>query len=257
MGLFDFIGGLAQAGAQIGSTAMTNQANKAAADLAYQREVEMWNLNNQYNSPASQMARLQSAGLNPNMVYGSGTVAGNTSGDYPKYQPPRYDFTTGVPNVMALMNASADLKLKGAQERNINASTSATVQRTVNDTVREFLLRLESAGKLTANQKALIDKKLADLQLDTARGLQKFQLQSAEAGAEKLGYEAKTAKTASEREALDKEFAQWRNDLAKQGVNVNDPAALRMFFRSMKSMGLDPQDMLKNGAEWLRSVFGN
>lgn len=38
-----------------------------------------WSLANDYNSPVSQMERLKVAGLNPNLVYGSGSVAGNTT----------------------------------------------------------------------------------------------------------------------------------------------------------------------------------
>lgn len=38
-----------------------------------------WDLANQYNSPKEQMARLKAAGLNPNLVYGSGNVTGNTT----------------------------------------------------------------------------------------------------------------------------------------------------------------------------------
>lgn len=38
-----------------------------------------WAMQNEYNSPQAQMQRLKAAGLNPNMVYGSGTVAGNAS----------------------------------------------------------------------------------------------------------------------------------------------------------------------------------
>lgn len=39
--------------------------------LAFDRSVEMWNMQNAYNSPSAQMARLQEAGLNPNLAYGS------------------------------------------------------------------------------------------------------------------------------------------------------------------------------------------
>lgn len=38
-----------------------------------------WNLANDYNHPIQQMNRLKAAGLNPNLVYGSGSVAGNTT----------------------------------------------------------------------------------------------------------------------------------------------------------------------------------
>lgn len=41
-----------------------------------------WNMQNQYNSPAEQMARLKKAGLNPNLVYGNGATA--TSGSMPR-----------------------------------------------------------------------------------------------------------------------------------------------------------------------------
>ena len=38
-----------------------------------------WTLANDYNHPIQQMERLKAAGLNPNLVYGSGSVAGNTT----------------------------------------------------------------------------------------------------------------------------------------------------------------------------------
>lgn len=38
-----------------------------------------WTLANDYNHPIQQMERLKVAGLNPNLVYGSGSVAGNTT----------------------------------------------------------------------------------------------------------------------------------------------------------------------------------
>lgn len=40
-------------------------------------ELEMWNLKNQYDSPAAQMQRYQDAGLNPNLIYGQQNVSGN------------------------------------------------------------------------------------------------------------------------------------------------------------------------------------
>ena len=51
-----------------------------------------------YNMPKSQMQRLRDAGLNPNLVYGTGTVTGNTGGQQPKYQQQTADFS-GVPPV--------------------------------------------------------------------------------------------------------------------------------------------------------------
>lgn len=61
-----------------------------AADTAYQRDVAMWNMQNAYNAPSAQMERLQKAGLNPNLVYGGGSVTGNTAGSPPSYTPASY-----------------------------------------------------------------------------------------------------------------------------------------------------------------------
>ena len=42
--------------------------------------LQMWNLNNAYNAPVNQIARLKQAGLNPNLLYGNGSIAtGNSS----------------------------------------------------------------------------------------------------------------------------------------------------------------------------------
>lgn len=72
------------------NTDKTIRANRAAAELAYQREVEMWNMQNLYNSPQAQMQRFKDAGLNPHLAIGGGN-AGNAS-SFPHYQPPRYQY---------------------------------------------------------------------------------------------------------------------------------------------------------------------
>lgn len=44
-----------------------------------------WNMQNEYNSPANQMKLYKEAGLNPNLIYGSGTVA---QADQPRQSSP-------------------------------------------------------------------------------------------------------------------------------------------------------------------------
>lgn len=41
-------------------------------NYAYNKNLEQWHLENAYNSPAAQVARYKSAGLNPNLIYGDG-----------------------------------------------------------------------------------------------------------------------------------------------------------------------------------------
>ena len=49
-------------------------------NLQRSNNLDFWNMQNAYNHPKMQMARLKEAGLNPMLVYGHGTVAGNTAG---------------------------------------------------------------------------------------------------------------------------------------------------------------------------------
>lgn len=48
--------------------------NQQNAATAYQRQVDFYNLQNEYNSPVNQIARLRSAGINPNLAYSNGSL---------------------------------------------------------------------------------------------------------------------------------------------------------------------------------------
>ena len=77
----------------LGSLFGARQSRKNVKDqIAYQKQeaererasnLEMWNKQTAYNAPTEQMARLQAAGLNPNLAAGSGNVGG-LSADTPK-----------------------------------------------------------------------------------------------------------------------------------------------------------------------------
>lgn len=72
----------------VGSAVLANrlqtQQNKKLAQYSFNKNVEMWNMQNAYNAPKQQMSRLQEAGLNPNLMYGKGTP-GNAQ-TMPQYQ---------------------------------------------------------------------------------------------------------------------------------------------------------------------------
>lgn len=95
---------------------------KKAADYSYQQDLDMWNRQNAYNTPASQMARLEQAGLNPAMMYGTGQGA-NVAREMPKYNNPDVHYEAPIINPLAIMGAYADLKVKNAQVQNIEAAT--------------------------------------------------------------------------------------------------------------------------------------
>ncbi len=135
MGLFEFLGGaLGAAGGVVGNImnkSAIREQNKANKDLAkYQFDLNMqaWHQQNQYNSPASQVARLQAAGLNPQLAYGSN--AGNAS-SVPQYEAPHMEAYQGNAKDMAqIMNLMpiAQLNQLTAQTRLIDAQTEKEKQ---------------------------------------------------------------------------------------------------------------------------------
>lgn len=70
--------------------AQQNAYNVAMADKAYERDLDMWNRQNAYNSPSEQIERLKAAGLNPNLMYGNGADSGNAAAP-PSYNAPMSD----------------------------------------------------------------------------------------------------------------------------------------------------------------------
>lgn len=61
-----------------GSTSAVVNYNMQQQQNAY--EMALWNLNNEYNSPESQMQRFQMAGLNPNLIYKQSNATSGPAG---------------------------------------------------------------------------------------------------------------------------------------------------------------------------------
>lgn len=144
----------------LGSSAMNNKAvrdtNKANMEIAkyqaqwqqqenekaYQRSLNMWNLQNEYNSPTQQMARIRAAGLNPNLVYGNG-VTGNSSGSTPQYEPAKFNAPTmqayrgwnlGISDAISQFLAYRTAK---AQVDNMEAQNSLIRQQTATEATKQ------------------------------------------------------------------------------------------------------------------------
>ena len=101
-------------------------ADKELAQFAYSQDLDMWERQNAYNAPTEQMARLRAAGLNPHLVYGSGSVAGNTAGQMPKYQNVRSDFSSQRPALNlelagSMLGQFLDLEQQGIRNDTLRA----------------------------------------------------------------------------------------------------------------------------------------
>lgn len=66
---------------------MSNEHNEAMLNKQIQQEWDMWNAENEYNSPAAQMQRFQDAGVNPYMALGNVSSGNASSMSSPAAQP--------------------------------------------------------------------------------------------------------------------------------------------------------------------------
>ncbi len=80
-------------GANVYAGGRMNKKTREWSEKMYERQkndnIDFWNTQNTYNSPAAQMQRLKDANLNPHLAYGNGSVA-NTGGSIssPHYSTP-------------------------------------------------------------------------------------------------------------------------------------------------------------------------
>lgn len=111
--------------ASLGSSLISNRGSKRSQRRANKYNVRFWNMQNEYNSPTSQMARLREAGLNPNLIYGQ-SVSGAT-GLAEKIAPSKaepYDIANPLQNITQF----ADIKKSQAQTDNLKQLSTVIIQ---------------------------------------------------------------------------------------------------------------------------------
>lgn len=162
------LGGMAQGQANQRTQWMQNHMNlnfqAKEAEKAYQRQVEFWHLQNQYNSPAEQMKRFGAAGLNPHLIYGQGN-AGNASGGLPQYHPPSVQMKLAAPQMgAALQSVLPTLMQVGSWMQNMR---SGEIEIAKNEEMVRFLTqknpleiaRLDNALSVFPYQKSMMEAK--------------------------------------------------------------------------------------------------
>lgn len=125
---------LAVAGIALGAKQLLNFGNsrigvgqrKELMDYQYNLERSMFDYANNYNLPINQMARLRQAGLNPNLVYGNGSVAGNVAGSTPSISIPSVSGpeSVGINDAISAYQLGLDTKIKQSQLGNLEAQTN-------------------------------------------------------------------------------------------------------------------------------------
>lgn len=131
-----------QIAAQSAENQKMREYNLMLAKQQNQWNLEQWNRENAYNDPSAQMERLRTAGLNPDLVYGSGSAA-NISAPSP-------ELTSGAPAPPVDMSAYRYRKTIGdvIQDSAALMQASATIAKTKADTGKALE---ESAGQKLDN----------------------------------------------------------------------------------------------------------
>lgn len=164
-----------------------NEFNAAEAQKTREWQEMMWNKNNEYNTPLAQVNRLQEAGLNPNLVYGNGSMQNVSPMASSGAQASSTPFNDSIAarhaqNFDAIMRGlqtaitMQELKNKKAEGKNIesntekmNAETKESQQRTENlSTENKFNLETFDARKIGIElQNQLSEQQRLKLYADT------------------------------------------------------------------------------------------
>lgn len=111
--------------------------NRRAQDRQYSNDMKMLKYQNEYNTPLNQRKRYESAGLNPNLMYGQGTVGNMESAPrYPQQAAPDYQA------------ALSGLGTQIAQMQLMKSQTNLTNQKVAESGVKQDLMK---------SQKSLVD----------------------------------------------------------------------------------------------------
>lgn len=232
--------------------------NQQQADKEYERNLAMWHLQNEYNTPSQQMARYQAAGLNPNLIYGNGSSSAGMASSPPAYQAARYTApkaeravaTRAVMNPVYRNNidpfqaisVSNQLAIQAAQKKQIDAQTSSIEQNTKNSAIDELIKAVELGGtKLnydikTQLKQVTIDQANELLRKTTAETANLYHLADniqartnlTENQLYKLGHEIQNLKATTD-------LNRWRLELSKLGLSDRDDFWTRLASRIIMS----------------------
>lgn len=219
------VSGILGSSAQRRSDRRNNRANMRLAEYAYSKDLEMWNRQNQYNSPSSQMGRFKEAGLNPNLIYGQGTPGNATQ--LPQYQAPQYQSTPTVPVdpgpvVSQYMNT--------AQQ---HASRDLTKQQIEVQEATEVLATARAAGVWNDNTIKGLEAEISRHILERRGGSISEIADGRIAGMKADDY----------LKVLASQIRQWEKGLTDQNINPRDTLVARQIIDFLKTLGFAPSQI--------------
>jgi hypothetical protein len=120
-------GGLIGALGSIGSSLLSNRGAKKRQQQADKQNIKFWQMQNAYNTPKMQMQRLQDAGLNPALIYGSGSANTGVAGSVAPSKPAPFNVKDPTPSAVQSMLSAAQIGLITSQAAKNRAETKQTL----------------------------------------------------------------------------------------------------------------------------------
>lgn len=140
------IGGLPSMAFNVGSSILNNYLAERSAQKQYDRQLDFWEKQNEYNSPLNQRKRLQQAGLNP--VAAAGDIGGHNTAGSLSSVPGNQHSQNGVIDPNALGNNMMLFE----QMESIGANTDLLKRQVELSFIQEYILNAEAYGLDLSNE---------------------------------------------------------------------------------------------------------
>jgi hypothetical protein len=241
------------------ATGAQNRKSRAFSREMYQQQkadnITFWNMQNEYNSPQSQMQRLKSAGLNPNMLYDkTGAVIPAQNINTPDVQSAQFRTPDFGSIGTGLVQGYFDTKIKQAQYDNLKVQNTVSQQEAI-------LKAAQAAGEVKRTEGQGISNTIASANVDAMirrAGLENNQIEANTRFTNNSDVRAAISNAQSVQESV-----QRVKNMATQ--NINDAATLKLINQNyanlvkdgtlkqldieLKRTGVQPTDEL-----WQRAV---
>nr|CAI9750825.1 pilot protein for DNA ejection [Microvirus sp.] len=175
LGLGSIAGGLLSGVGSIFAQKSANSANLRLAKMQNQWNVEQWERNNEYNTPANQIQRLEDAGLNSALMYQNAGDVGNSSTPAQGVQPPTMQPEMNHQSLQQMVDGfqqMANILIANKVANSniaLNVSKMSEIDANVKKIIPETLKNMESERKVN-------DEKINNLVQDTNKKIAETEL---------------------------------------------------------------------------------
>lgn len=154
----------------LAGSALNHKYNKEMADYQFDKNLEMWRTQNEYNSPSAQRERLEAAGLNPALMYGGGATSTGNSNSTPSYQMNPIDIMGTLQNAMM---TDMQMKQMAANIDKTEAETDLTKSQTEGQNISNtYASPLAEANINNILQQTATGKSQESLNYEQVKGVQ-------------------------------------------------------------------------------------